>query len=67
MRKVESSAIQSVSYNPLFVTVKFNHGGKYRYYHVAYRIYKALRDADSVGRAYHELIKGQYNSRKVVA
>ena len=65
MRKVNSSAIEAIAYNPFWVTVKFNHGRKYRYYGVTFRTYRQMRDADSVGRAYNRLIKGKYNSLEV--
>lgn len=65
MRKVKSSAISEVGYNPFWVTVRFTSGKKYRYYGVTYKDYKRLRDSDSVGRTYNKEIKGKYTSLEV--
>lgn len=65
MKIKNSSAISEVRYNPFFVTVKFNSGRKYHYYGVTYKTYKAVINAESVGKAYNSLIKGQYTSLQV--
>jgi len=65
MRKVNSSAIEAIAYNPFWVTVKFNHGKKYRYWGVTYKTYRLFKNAESIGKAYNTLIKGKYRSEAV--
>lgn len=60
--KVVSSAIAEVKYNPFWVTVKFNHGKSYRYWGVRFKTFREILKAESVGKAYNELIKGKYRS-----
>lgn len=60
--KVASSAITEIKYNPLWVTVTFNHGRSYRYWGVRFKTFREILKSDSIGRAYNELIKGQYRS-----
>lgn len=62
--RVNSSAIAKVRYNPFFVTVTFNHGGSYRYKRVPFRTFWEVLRSESVGRAYHSLIKGKFESAK---
>jgi hypothetical protein len=66
---VDSSNIASIGWAPWDLEVdspigelevSFHHGGIYSYYKVPYTVYKALREADSVGRTFHALVKGKY-------
>ena len=60
--KVNSSAISKVKWNPLWATVVFNHGKKYRYYNVGLGTFIKVIRAESVGKAYNEFIKGKFVS-----
>lgn len=57
--KVESSNIASVAYdeNAQKMFVKFHNGGVYSYDHVPINVYHEIRQADSVGKAFHRLVK----------
>ena len=65
---VESSNIASVGYEADTLGVVFRHGGEFHYEGVSEEVYLQLRDAESVGRAFHQLIKSnptEYPHRKV--
>ena len=63
-----SSFVKSIAYDP-----KMNKGtlemtltsGKYRYYGVPTNVFADLITSPSDGKAYNDLIKGQFRSRKI--
>ena len=65
---VESSNIAYVghSYPRRLLEVGFRDGSVYRYKGVKNKTYRELLNADSKGKAFHRLIRGQYPYRKVV-
>jgi hypothetical protein len=63
----ESSNIVSVSYVDALkvLQVTFNNATTYEYQGVAISIYEALRDADSVGHSFNQLVKTRYPFTKL--
>jgi len=57
----ESSMIKSVGYLPKYeiLEVEFNNNAVYHYYYVTAEIYKKLTEADSIGKAFNEYVKGK--------
>lgn len=45
------------------LSIWFRGSGRYVYFDVDPGIYEALRDSDSAGRCFNELIKGRYRCR----
>lgn len=62
---VVSSNINRVGYldNTLFIA--FNHGGIYSYADVPNHLYQSLLDAESVGKFFHQFIKGHFDYLKL--
>jgi len=54
---VESSNIQALAYDGVFMYVRFLSGGIYRYGNVPESVYQELLNAESVGGSFHRLIK----------
>lgn len=56
----ESSAIQQAYYSRerSLLIIVFHHGGAYRYCDVDYNTWLKFSEADSIGKAYHKIIKG---------
>jgi hypothetical protein len=65
--KVQSSAIAEIDYDPdqQALTVEFTAGGRHRYAEVPAEIHEQLLASSSVGRAFHTLIKGKFESTKL--
>jgi len=61
-KAVMSSAIKTIGYDThekeMWIT--FNHGGTYSYPEVPFKEFKAFAKADSIGKYYHNRIKGRY-------
>ena len=65
----ESSAVSDVSYNPendeLYIT--FNSGAtNYTYFNVPFSAVIELTSADSVGKAFHKVIKNKYEFKNLI-
>jgi len=45
--------------------IEFNHGGIYNYDFVPKEVFEDLLAADSIGKAFHATIKGQYPYQKL--
>lgn len=54
---VSSSNISTLGYRLGCLYVKFHSGAVYKYEAVPFTVYKALQDADSVGRKFHETVR----------
>ena len=67
MKKVESSNIEAVGYDPNTkeLTVKFKNGGTYHYSAVPSHEADALMHAESIGKHFHAHIKGKFQHQKV--
>lgn len=61
MTPVLSSNIAAIGHDPinLTLTVEFRNGSRYRYDSVPVDVFDQLIKADSVGSAFHKLIKSQ--------
>lgn len=57
--KVESSNIAAVAYEDQKMYVQFHNGGEYQYDNVPVEVYNEVLEAESVGRAFHRLVKSQ--------
>jgi hypothetical protein len=57
MTEVESSNIKALGFEDGIMEVEFVKGGKYRYKNVPAEVFRAVRGAASVGRAFHRLIR----------
>lgn len=66
-RTVESSAIASIGYDErtAVLEIEFVEGGVYRYYAVRPSVHRALMEADSIGRAFLELVRDRYPTERV--
>lgn len=62
---VQSSNIAEVGHVDDTLEIKFHSGGVYRYRKVPQDVYEALMAAKSVGRYFHQQIKGVYEWEKV--
>ena len=64
---VDSSSLNSVGYDPgkRLLEVEFRNGGIYRYLDVPEDDYRALKEADSLGRHLNQEIKPFYSVIKV--
>lgn len=61
-----SSFVSQVTYHPGKLTVRFKkNANKYEYFFVPKAVFAELFNAESVGAAYGELVKGKYPCRKV--
>ena len=59
---VDSSAIRAVSYDGNRLFVQFHTSGTtYTHYHVPYRVYAGLMQAESKGAYYNRHIRGRYH------
>lgn len=56
-KKVESSNIAAIAYKDDCLYVKFLEGNIYKYFNVPFEVFTQLLEADSVGRAFHQLVK----------
>lgn len=63
MVAVESSMINSLGYDKQErnMVVEFANGSEYIYYDVPERVFKRMKDSDSVGQYFHNKIKDQYD------
>jgi hypothetical protein len=61
MTPVQSSNIAAIGHDPinLTLTVAFKSGARYMYQHVPTNLFDQLIKSDSVGSAFHKLIKSQ--------
>ncbi len=59
MTPVQSSNIAALDHDPitLTLTVQFRSGARYRYEHVPTNLFDQMIKSDSVGSAFHKLIK----------
>jgi len=66
MKPVQSSAISAIGYNPNShkLTIDFKSGQTWEYDGVAPDHYDALMSADSVGKHFHEHIRGTFHGRQ---
>jgi hypothetical protein len=64
---VQSSTILSVGYTSGVLEVEFKSGGVYRYNGVTPDIYQQLMESESVGKAFHSLIKNKFEHVKIPA
>lgn len=62
MVPVQSSAIKAIGYDwpKHTLLVEFKSGGFYTYKGVSHSLYRELRTAESIGRFYHNHIKGNF-------
>lgn len=69
MTPVTSSALKAIGYDPATKTmhVEFPTGVRWTYAGVPQEEFDAVKDADSVGRAFGQRIKGLYQGAKVEA
>lgn len=63
--KVDSSMIKSVGHEESTLEVEFTTGAVYQYHGVSEHIHQELMQADSTGKAFNRLIRGNYNYEKV--
>lgn len=61
MKKVQSSDLESVGYDPdsLTLVIWFHSGGRYKYLHVPQRVYDQLMSAESLGTFFARFIKNK--------
>ena len=69
MKTMNSTAITGIEYSEgrRELTIVFSSGHAYVYAGVSRRTRDQLVKAESVGKAYHQLIRGRYQSTKVTA
>ena len=66
MQDVKSSNVAQIGHEGSKMRVKFRNGSVYEYDGVDRDSYRAVRDGESVGRAYNKTIRGGgFESRKV--
>jgi len=67
MKKVNSSNVDSIHYEPLVrkLTVVFKNGGTYEYHDVSPDKYKELESAESIGGHLHKHIKSSHSFTKL--
>jgi len=65
MFAVNSSNISHLGYANGIMKARFRTGKEYEYYDVPADVFKAVLIADSVGKAFSELIKGIYKYKEV--
>lgn len=66
-KPVKSTNVQSVGYDQQqrHLEVKFRGGTHYRYFNVPQDVYDDLMGSESVGQAFHTLIKGKFEHEKL--
>lgn len=64
-KPVKSSNIKSIGYEKNVLEIEFHSGGIYKYSKVGEEIYKAMIESDSIGKYFHQYIKGQFDCDKV--
>ncbi len=66
MKKVTSSTIDSIHYDPdtKLLEIQFKSGGTYHYSDVSQEAYDALDNAESVGKHFHSHIRGKHAHTK---
>ena len=57
---VVSSNIDCLAFECDALYIRFKHGGTYRYDGVAFGVFDAMMKDESVGKAFHALIKNKY-------
>jgi hypothetical protein len=60
MKKVKSSAINSVGHRDDVLDIEFKSGRRFSYSDVPKRVYDELMDADSIGRYFNLNIRNHY-------
>ena len=66
--EVESSTVSRIAYEDDALFVEFRSGVSYRYDDVPPEVYDELFEADSIGRAFHRLVKlGGYEYERLAA
>lgn len=67
MKKVQSSIINEIGYDSEteILTIKFNGGKTYVYKNVPKEKALAVMESESIGKAFHAEIKGQYEAAPV--
>lgn len=65
MIPVTSSSVGAIGYDAGTLQVEFKNGGDYIYFGVPQVKFEKLKEAQSVGRAYHDLIRGKYECQKL--
>lgn len=64
-KPVKSSNIKSIGFDNGTLEIEFHSGGIYKYSSVGEEIYKAMVESDSIGKYFHQYIKGQFTCKKV--
>lgn len=62
---VQSSTIASIGYAGGVLEIEFKSGGVYRYSGVTPDIYQQLMEGESVGKAFHALVKNKFEHVKI--
>lgn len=64
---VKSSNLKSLDYDKkrAILDIAFQNGSTYRYFDVSPTVYNMLKKAESVGSAFHKLIKNQFKTERV--
>ncbi|MDO5819636.1 MAG: KTSC domain-containing protein [Methanobrevibacter sp.] len=67
MIHVRSSNLNEVGYDSTsqILTIRFNNGTVYEYYHVPEQVYNGLMFAGSKGSYHHRNIRGHYSYRRI--
>lgn len=64
LTQVSSSTISAIGYEDGTLEIEFHHGGRYQYFDVPDTVHQELIEAHSHGKAFHQLIRGQYRFAK---
>lgn len=62
---VSSSNLDAIAYHRGDLYIRFKHGGVYAYQKVPFAIYTELEKSESVGKAFHALIRDNYAFSKL--
>ena len=62
---VVSSNINCLGYQRGRLFVRFNSGQTYSYDKVPFPVFRTLKESDSVGNAFHRLVRGHYPYQKL--
>jgi len=67
LRCAGSTSIEKIGYGEANATleIQFHSGGRYRYQRVPRTLFEQMVEADSIGKFYHQNIKGKFASEKL--
>ena len=67
LQEVKSNVISHLGYDEpsQTLTVRFHHGGTYRYPGVPADLHKGLLGAESIGKHFHQFVRPHYTGSKV--